>query len=94
MWDIASTNPAGGSRDEDDAKTGHGTQKPIECMARPIRNHFEPGIVVVDPFLGSGTTLIAAEREKRICHGMELSPGYVAVILERAAKAGLEPRLA
>ena len=51
VWDI----PA-----RDDSGHGHGTQKPIECMERPIRNHnFE---VVYDPFLGSGTTLIACER--------------------------------
>lgn len=94
VWDIAGTNPAGRSRDEADEKTGHGTQKPVECMARPIRNHFEPGVVVADPFLGSGTTIVAAERERRLCYGTELSPGYVAVILERLVAMGLEPKLA
>lgn len=93
MWDIKGLNPLGKSTDPDDAKVGHGTQKPVECMARPMRNHFEPGVVVCDPFLGSGTSLVAAEREKRICHGAELSPEYLAVILERATKLGLEPRL-
>jgi len=93
MWDIAGMGIYGGSRSDDDVKTNHGTQKPLECMARPIRNHFEPGTIVCDPFLGSGTSLAAAERERRICYGAELSPGYVAVILERLAKMGLEPRL-
>lgn len=93
IWDISNNTAFGASTDEGDARTGHGTQKPIECMARPMRNHFEPGTIVCDPFLGSGTSLVAAERERRICYGAELSPGYVAVILERLAKMGLEPRL-
>lgn len=93
IWDIANNTAFGRSRDADDKSTGHGTQKPTECMARPIRNHFEPGIIVADPFLGSGTTIVAAEREKRIGYGLELSPGYVAVILERLAALGLEPKL-
>jgi DNA modification methylase len=74
------------------SETGHSTQKPIECMARPIRNHkFD---TVYDPFLGSGTTLIACENLKRKCYGVELNPGYVAVILQRWADAtGREPKL-
>jgi DNA modification methylase len=63
-------------------------------MARPIRNHFQPGIIVCDPFHGSGTTLIAAERERRLCYAMELASNYVAAQLERCVKIGLEPRLA
>jgi len=66
----------------------HGTQKPLECMARPIRNHKGD---VYDPFLGSGTTMVAAERERRICYGMEIDPAYVAVILERLTGMGLSP---
>jgi len=66
----------------------HATQKPLECMARPIRNHKGD---VYDPFLGSGTTMVAAEREQRICYGMEIDPGYVAVILERLTGMGLSP---
>jgi DNA modification methylase len=93
LWEIKGMIPTGGSRDEGDARTGHSTQKPIECMQRPIRNHFEPGIIVCDPFLGSGTTLVSAERERRICYGQELSAGYLAVILERMTTLGLEPKL-
>lgn len=63
--------------------TGHGTQKPVECMLRPIKNNSVEGDVVYDPFLGSGTTLIAAEKAGRICYGMELSPQYVDVIIKR-----------
>ncbi len=69
--------------DVDDGKTVHGTQKPIECMARPIRNHGDKGDVVYDPFLGSGTTLIAAHQLERICYGIEIEPAYVDVILKR-----------
>lgn len=61
--------------------TGHGTQKPVECMARPIRNHNAD--VVYDPFLGSGTTLIAAEQLGRKCYGLEISPQYCDVIVRR-----------
>ncbi len=63
--------------------TGHGTQKPVECMRRPIVNNSSPGQVVYDPFLGSGTTLIAAETEGRACYGSELWPAYVDVIVRR-----------
>ena len=66
---------------DDGDKTHHGTQKPLECMARPMRNHDAPE--VYDPFLGSGTTLIAAEALGRKCFGMELSPEYVDVIVQR-----------
>jgi DNA modification methylase len=59
---------------------GHSTQKPVECMERPIRNHEGD---VYDPFLGSGTTLIAAERQGRRCYGVELNPAYVDVIVRR-----------
>ena len=74
-------NPFGsGSADQ---ITGHGTQKPIELMRRPLLNHTERGAVVYDPFLGSGTTLIAAEDTGRICYGLELDPAYVDVIVLR-----------
>jgi site-specific DNA-methyltransferase (adenine-specific) len=63
--------------------TGHGTQKPVECMRRPILNNSAPGETVLDPFLGSGTTLIACEMEGRNCRGIELDAGYVEVIIER-----------
>jgi len=74
------------------SETGHSTQKPVECMARPMRNHDAP--VVYDPFAGSGTSLVAAAQEGRRCLAMEIEPGYVAVILERLQGMGLEPRLA
>ena len=91
VWDIANNNPFGNSDHE--LQTGHGTQKPVECMARPIRNHFQQGVVVYDPFCGSGTTLVACEQERRIGLGMEIDPGYVAATLERLAGMGLVPEL-
>jgi DNA modification methylase len=65
------------------SETGHSTQKPVECMKRPIENNSSPGQAVYDPFLGSGTTIIAAEMTGRACHGLELSPEYCDVIVTR-----------
>jgi DNA modification methylase len=82
LWEIVSLNAFGKSSEEDE-RTCHSTQKPIECMARPISNHTESGDYVYDPFLGSGTTLIAAERLGRKCIGIELSPAYCDIIVKR-----------
>ena len=68
---------------DDTGETNHSTQKPVECMARPIRNHGDATDDVYDPFLGSGTTLIAAEQLNRKCYGMEISPAYCDVIVKR-----------
>ncbi|SMX37431.1 site-specific DNA-methyltransferase [Maliponia aquimaris] len=70
------------NRDQD-AATVHGTQKPVECMRRPILNNSSPGQAIYEPFAGSGTTLIAAESTKRVCLGMELDPAYVDVCVMR-----------
>lgn len=85
LWEINNNNPFGTGNDKEE-KTGHSTQKPIECMARPIRNNSAEGESVYDPFLGSGTTLIAAEMNNRICYGIELSPAYCDIIVERWKK--------
>jgi len=69
----------------DDAGHGHGTQKPLECMARPIRNHHSE--MVYDPFFGSGTTMVACENLGRKCRGIEIAPDYCAVILQRMKDA-------
>ena len=84
VWEIANNNPFGNSNTEE--KWGHGTQKPLECMLRPILNNSAQGESVYDPFGGSGTTLIACERSKRNCYMMELSPAYVDVIIKRWEK--------
>ncbi|GEP06431.1 site-specific DNA-methyltransferase [Methylobacterium oxalidis] len=74
--------------------TGHGTQKPVECMRRPIENNSAPGHAVYEPFSGSGTTIIAAEMTGRACHAVELNPAYVDVAVQRwEAFTGLEARL-
>lgn len=63
--------------------TGHGTQKPVECMKRPIENNSSPGQAIYEPFSGSGTTLIACEMTGRACHAIELNPAYVDVAVRR-----------
>lgn len=63
----------------------HPTQKPVELFARAIANHDSE--YVYEPFSGSGTTIIACEQLKRKCRAMEISPGYVAVALQRWADA-------
>jgi DNA modification methylase len=66
-----------------DAETVHGTQKPVECMRRPMLNNSSIGQAVYEPFMGSGTTLIAAETCQRTCLGIELNPSYVDVAVQR-----------
>ena len=80
VWEIDSYS--GGATDGEE-RTGHGTQKPLECMLTPILNNSKEGESVYDPFGGSGTTLIACEKSKRNCYMMELSPAYVDVIIKR-----------
>jgi DNA modification methylase len=78
LWQIA-------NKDQDE-KTVHGTQKPVECMRRPILNNSSPSQAVYEPFMGSGTTLIAAETTGRVCLGIELNPAYVDVAVQRWQK--------
>lgn len=63
--------------------TGHSTQKPVDCMRRPILNNSSPGQAVYEPFMGSGTTVIAAETTGRVCYGMEINPEYVDLAVRR-----------
>ena len=63
--------------------TGHGTQKPVELVRRSILNHLERGEALYDGFLGSGTSLQAAELTGRVCYGLEIEPLYVDIILRR-----------
>jgi DNA modification methylase len=81
LWEIPNNNPFGNGQREE--SSGHGTQKPVECMRRPIANNSRPGQAIYDPFLGSGTSLIAAEMSGRICYGLELDPAYVDVAIRR-----------
>ena len=85
VWEIELDSTADG---------GHGTQKPLECMLRPIRNHGDSSSIVYEPFSGSGTTIIACENLGRRCRAVEIAPGYVAVALERwAVHTGKVPTL-
>jgi DNA modification methylase len=68
---------------DEDAATVHGTQKPVECMRRPIINNSAAGDAIYDPFLGSGTTLIAAEMTGRVCYALDIDPRYVDVAVLR-----------
>jgi len=65
---------------DENAPGGHGTQKPVELMARPVANHSGD---VLDPFVGSGSTLLAAESLNRRCFAMEIDPGYCDVVVQR-----------
>jgi len=68
---------------------GHSTQKPLEAMARPMRNHTGD---VFEPFAGTGTTILAAENLWRRCYAMEIVPAYCAIILQRWVDAtGTQP---
>jgi DNA modification methylase len=80
--DQATLWPIGTAGDED-AATVHGTQKPVECMRRPMLNNSAPGDAVYEPFCGSGSTVIAAETTGRACLAMEIDPRYVDVAVRR-----------
>lgn len=86
VWEVPNLNPFGGGAVGENEATGHATQKPVEIMRRPILNHTRPGASCYDPFLGSGSTLMAAESSGRICCGIEIDPRYVDVAVERWQK--------
>jgi DNA modification methylase len=65
----------------------HPTMKPLEIFTRPISWHTRKGEVVLEPFSGSGTQVIAAEQLERRCYAMELSPGFVDAAIGRFEKA-------
>ncbi len=65
------------------ASPDHPTSKPVELIARMLRNSSKTGEIILDPFLGSGSTLIAAERLGRRCVALELDPRYVDVAVRR-----------
>lgn len=92
IWEYPSVNGFSGSRKHDLAL--HPTVKPVAMVADAIQDVTKPGEIVLDAFLGSGTTLIAAERTGRVCYGLEIDPHYVEVALDRwAAMTGKEPVL-
>src|SRR5262245_7003700 len=73
-WDIAA---------RDDSGHGHGTQKPVEAMLRPMLNNSIAGQALYEPFCGSGTAVVAAEMSGRRCLAIELDPAYVDVAVQR-----------
>lgn len=78
VWEAASPKQIFGTRAEgDEAKEDHPTQKPLLLFETPIMNHLKVGESVYDPFVGSGTALIAAARTGRVCYGVDISPKYV-----------------
>jgi DNA modification methylase len=92
VWDYASVNSMRGSRREDLAL--HPTVKPTGLVADAIQDVTRRGDLVLDLFLGSGTTLMAAERTGRRFRGLDIDPAYVDVAIERwSARTGHEPHL-
>lgn len=83
VWVARSPKMIMGGSDED--KLDHPAQKPALLYARPIENHLRRGEACYDPFLGSGTAVVAAEQLGRVCYGMEIEPRYVDVIRQRYA---------
>ena len=83
VWDVPNLNPMGGSRSCDNTVTGHGTQKPVRLFEIPIRNHTTLRQPIYDPFCGSGTAIIAAEKLKRRCFALEIEPRYVQASVTR-----------
>lgn len=67
-------------------ETQHPTEKPVGVPAMAISHSSNEGGIIFDPFLGSGTTLIACEQLNRVCYGMEISPQYCQVIIDRWEK--------
>jgi DNA modification methylase len=92
LWRYAGAT--GGRKSEEDDFSLHPTVKPVRMVRDAILDVTALGEVVLDPFLGSGTTLLAAERAHRVCVGLEISPAYVDVAVLRWEKmTGLEARL-
>jgi DNA modification methylase len=81
VWDYAGVNSFGASRMQDLAD--HPTVKPIALVADAIRDVTNQGDIVLDAFMGSGTTLLAAERTGRVGHGTEIEPRYIDVAITR-----------
>ena len=83
VWNVPNLNPMGGTRNGENTPTGHSTQKPVRLFEIPILNHLVEGACVYDPFVGSGSTVIAAEKTGRVALVMDLDPKYVQVTLDR-----------
>jgi DNA modification methylase len=84
VWDYPGVNSFGSSRMADLAI--HPTVKPVALVADAIRDVTKPGEIVLDGFIGSGSTILAAERTRRVAYGIEIEPGYVDVAIHRWEK--------
>lgn len=83
VWRYPSSNSFASDKKEGDLLAIHPTVKPVALVADAIQDCTARGDVILDPFLGSGTTVIAAERTGRICYGLELDPIYVDTMVRR-----------
>ena len=83
VWNVPNLNPVGGTRTNENIPTGHSTQKPVRLWEIPMLNHTVRGEALYDPFVGSGTALIAAEKTGRVAYVMDADPKYVQVALTR-----------
>lgn len=81
-----------GKRDIEGVNRVHPTQKPVGLFAEIIKDFTQDGVTVIDPYLGSGTTLLACQLTGRRGIGIEIDPAYCAVTLERLQGLGLEPK--
>ena len=92
VWDIPTIHSfKNGKNKQEWDLVGHSCQKPLECMVKPIENNTKINDLIADPFLGSGSTMVASHQLKRKCYGMELDPKYCQVIIDRMKK--LDPSL-
>lgn len=83
VWNYPSANTFSRSSPDGDLLALHPTPKPVALIADAIKDSTARGALVLDPFLGSGTAVIAAERTGRVCYGMELDPLYVDTLIRR-----------
>ena len=83
IWEVPSLNPIGQTGSPENTATGHGTQKPVRLFEIPILNHTQPGETIYEPFSGSGSAIIAAEKTGRTCLALEIDPRYVQVAASR-----------
>jgi len=88
VWEVDSVTHA------ERAEFSHSTPKPVALFAVPMVKHLRPGEIAFEPFAGSGPQFVAAQQTGRRCFGIELEPKFCAVILERLAGLGLDPKLA
>jgi len=86
VWTVPNLNPVGGDATAENTPTGHSTQKPVRLFEIPILNHTRRPDAIYDPFVGSGTAVIAAEKLGRTAFAMDLDPRYVQTTLDRWEK--------